>query len=242
MNSRPPWRTVAPAAGVALFAVLAGCGGGADADGSKSPSETTTVEVRSDAPDHEPSGSEPAADFDDIGAVTVEEPAKPHLVDDRVRAEADALRRAVEKAASEQPWRDEAGAVAAGYVPMPGDPLHWYDPEAVSAGGAIDPARPDFLMIEEGRVLGVMFLAPSDDGQTDPPPTPGAPLVRWHLHRWSEPVCLGIGGLVVSGVPADDGTCPTDQEAATSSPWMFHVWLVGDDPFAAEMHPPGHDH
>ena len=177
-----------------------------------------------------------------LPAGELQEPEQPHLIDDQVRAEAEDLRETVERAAREQPWGDAAGARAAGYVQMPGDPLHWYHPDAVARMGAIDPERPDFVMIDDGEVLGVMFLAPSDDGKEQPPPAPGAPLVLWHLHRWSEPVCMGIAGMVVTGVPAADGTCPDDTVAARHSPWMFHVWLVGDDPFSAEMHPPGHDH
>lgn len=222
---------------VVALAIFAGSCGGSDGGGTTDQGRSTSAT----AP--RPTQVDPVDDLaHDISAETVEEPEQPDLIDERVRAEALALQQAVEQAASEQPWSDEAGARAVRYVPMPGDPLHWYDPEAVSSGGAVDPERPEFLMIEEGQVLGVMFLAPSDDGRIDPPLAPGAPLVRWHLHRWSAPVCLGVGGLVVQGVPADDGTCPADQVAATHSPWMFHVWLVGDDPFAAEMHLSGHDH
>lgn len=178
----------------------------------------------------------------DVGAVTIAAPVVGRP-DAAARADADELRRSVEGAAESEPWADLDGARTVGYRQMVGDPLHWYDPAAVADDRIVDPRHPEFLMFDEGgTLLGVMFLAPSDDGHTDPPVVQGSPIVGWHLHRWSSPVCLGEGGLVAVAAAGTDGSCPDGAVAATNSPWMFHVWLTGDDPFAAEMHPSGHHH
>lgn len=127
---------------------------------------------------------------------------------------------------------DRRAAREAGFLPMPGDAFHWYQPDALADGVAVDPRRPEFLMIEGDQVTGVMFVT----AEEEPDPPPGSPIVRWHRHEWSAPVCLGIGELVVVGLPDADGSCPQGGTPRDRSPWMFHVWFEGDDPFSAEMH------
>lgn len=164
-----------------------------------------------------------------VGEITVEiEPAS--VRSSEAEREAENLRVAVLRESVR--WATAAAATEAGFVPMPLDPSHWYHPTYVDDDRFFDPAAPEFLVVDGDDVLGVMFLASSPG--LDQPDPPGAPLVRWHYHRWSDVVCLAGGMVIVS--EASDGTCEAGQVATDISPLMAHVWLIDlDDPFATNM-------
>jgi len=204
-----------------VVAAAAACGGGAGGDADHPP----TSRDATSGPTTDP------GDFAGIDAVTEEVSSTTPEGPDADRRAADLIA-AVEASIEARGFRTASDLEEAGFVPMPGDPIHWYDATAVEDGRTVDPERPEFVMATADRVLGVMFLASGDETPPDPP---GAPAARWHRHVWSAPVCLGHGGLVVVAVPSDGDGCPAGTEARTESPYMFHVWLVGDDPFAAEM-------
>lgn len=134
-------------------------------------------------------------------------------------------------------WTSPAALTRAGFVSLPLDPEHWVNMDFVRDGVLFDPNRPEFFVVMNGQVLGVMFLAPKIG--YDIPATPGEPFIRWHRHLWSAPVCL-TDGLVLASEPVS-GKCPAGEVATRISPAMFHVWF-GDveDPFTADMS--GHHH
>jgi len=88
--------------------------------------------------------------------------------------------------------------------------------------------------VHDGELLGLMFAAP--DPGLDQPPPPGSPLVKWHYHRWGQPVCLEAGIITVA-LPDAAGACPAGATASGQSALMAHVWTVDDgaDPFATDM-------
>jgi len=166
-----------------------------------------------------------------VGEITVEiEPASSRTP--AATAEAEELLRAVLEEADRRGWQSAEQAAADGYEPMALDPSHWYHPEYVADDRFFDPAAPEFLVIDGDQVMGVMFLAEAVG--LDQPDPPGAPLVRWHYHRWSQDVCL-LDGLVIVGETVGGG-CGEGEVATDISPLMAHVWLIDiDDPFATDM-------
>lgn len=228
-------RTRLAAAVVALVIAASGCG--AD-DGA-----TTLAAAGSSGDRPAPGPVEPApapAPRDDggVGEITVEiEPASSRTPE--AEAEAEELRRSVLAEADRRGWSSAERAAADGYEPMALDPSHWYHPDYVTDDRFFDPAAPEFLVIDGDEVMGVMFLA--EEAGLDQPDPPGAPLVRWHYHRWSEDVCLA-DGLVITGETVA-GACGEGEVATDISPLMAHVWLLDlDDPFATDMAAHDHEH
>jgi hypothetical protein len=234
MSARHGWWTPL-AAGLALtLTVGAGCGGddppGPATDGGRPSVETTA--------------GDPTDDTAALAGVAAEtelvEPSTP--LDDEARGAAATLQQQVSDTVTGSGWGSTADLTAAGFEPMPGDPVHWFDPAALADGVEVDPRHPEFVMVDSDTVVGVMFVAGERPDGAAPPDPPGAPLTRWHRHRWDHRVCLAHDALVVAGTADPDGRCPSGQEARTESPYMFHVWLEGDDPFSEEMAPHGHEH
>ena len=130
-------------------------------------------------------------------------------------------------------WSELAQVAADGYREMPaGGPTHLYSDAALVDGVAFDVDRPEVIVVEEGVLLGVMFLARSFS--FDQPPPPGSPVNQWHYHVIDPPGCF-IG---LAFVAEADGRnrCAPGQEVRSRSPMMTHVWLDDEgDPFAADM-------
>lgn len=170
----------------------------------------------------------------DIEATTVVRPTATARTD-ATDAEAADLQDAVRATIDGNGWTTATAIAADGYRPMAGDPSHWYRPATLRRDHVVDPTDPEFLVVVDDAVVAAMFVTDLDA----PPDPPGAPLTEWHRHEWSAPVCLA-DRLVVVGVA--DGPCPPGAEANLVSPWMLHVWLDADEPFAAEMDGSGHQH
>ena len=205
--------------------------GGIGRGGGATPASPPTSTTPTDPPGV---GVDAAADVD-IEAKTVIKPTtRPRS--DASDAEAAAIQQQVRSTIERNGWTTAEAIATGGYQPMAGDPTHWYRPESLADEALVDPSDPEFLVVLDGRAVAVMFVT-SDESPPDPP---GAPLAEWHRHEWSAPVCLE-DGLVVVGIAGDE-PCPDGARASTVSPWMFHVWLDADDPFASEMDGSGHQH
>jgi hypothetical protein len=148
----------------------------------------------------------------------------------RALARADALRAAVIASVRRHHWLTVADLRKDGWEPAASDPTHWFRRAFLTDGHLFDPDRPEYLVVENGRVIGVMF----DPGSMTrrPPEPPGAPYLRWHYHR------LPAGTMCVTApdltYPAQAGTCRPGDHLTRRSPVMSHVWLYDDaHPFAA---------
>jgi hypothetical protein len=148
----------------------------------------------------------------------------------QARARADALRAAVIGSVRRHHWLTVADLRRNGWEPAASDPTHWFRRAFLTDGQLFDPDRPEYLVVEGGRVIGVMF----DPGSMTrrPPEPPGAPYLRWHYHR------LPAGTMCVTApdltYPAQAGTCRPGDHLTRRSPVMSHVWLYDDaHPFAA---------
>lgn len=134
-------------------------------------------------------------------------------------------------------WPDQAAALAAGFEVYEDEgPSHLVHFGHVDDGRVLDPARPEFLVVDPvGTVLGAMFLAADSEARG---PQFAGPLTVWHYHRYPTPVCLRPSGLLPALDPyGDQSDCPEDAEFAERSPEMVHVWLFEhpDGPFASDM-------
>ena len=129
------------------------------------------------------------------------------------------------RAAEQHGWFDVEIGVRDGYSPMYGDRTHYANEEYILDGVVLDPDRPEFLMYyeSEGRkvLAGMMFLVSEPLAYG---PQIGGPETLWHYHRWSRPLCL-LDGLLVVGERDETGMCARGTSAGRS-PEMIHVWLV----------------
>lgn len=153
----------------------------------------------------------------------------------RRRAAADFLARVVE-AVHTQPWHDAAEIRRAGFRPMQIDGSHWYSRANLTDGVQFDPDRPEFLVVLSGHVYGEMFL--SDSFSLHAPEPPGAPQMRWHYHRYPDPVCTTP---YLTQYMTSTGRCRPGDRATMRSPLMTHVWVYPTkSPFSAMMMPDVH--
>lgn len=130
-------------------------------------------------------------------------------------------------------------AIAAGYDhPEAIDEFHLVNRNYLDDGATLDPARPEFLVIDPdaGRVLGAMFLwTPGEHG-----PQLAGPASVWHYHdatSGGESFRCWDGSLPIPGAydPATD-TCRRGDRR-DQSPEMLHVWAIDHPrgPFATTM-------
>jgi hypothetical protein len=224
-------RTVALAAGlVAVALTMTGCSVSLPDFGSGAPVTLTPVAA---PPSPDPSTEElhdsSLGRFDDSVAVMV-----PVTVSSTPAIKAKALRFAakVRRIAQRKHWADPKVLARDGYVPMTGfDLVHYYNKAYLQDGRQFDPRRPEFVMIDQGHVLGVMFSAESN--RHDLPPPPIAPYLRWHYHRYLRPAC--VTPWFTNYWADSHGRCHRGDHRTTTSPLMTHVWLVGSDPFMSGM-------
>lgn len=133
---------------------------------------------------------------------------------------------------AEHGWSDPINASKDGYRPMQLDPEHWYNPDFLTDGRQFDPAAPEILVIQDDQAVGTMFLAESF--ALDLPDPPGSPFIRWHYHRYSQPVCFADG--IATSIKKSKERCPDGTVESSTSPAMAHVWLTNmDDPFTEDM-------
>lgn len=121
-------------------------------------------------------------------------------------------------------FADVEVALAAGYVHLDGDPMHYVNPALLADDGHADPERPEALMYHDAGggpvLLGAMFL----EAGTAHGRQVGGPATPWHYHEYApDPYCVVLSGFPV-GEPDAAGRC-AEGEIADRSPEMLHVWI-----------------
>ncbi len=128
-------------------------------------------------------------------------------------------------------WDDPAQVIRDGYRPMQECNTHLVNVDAVLDGRDLDPAHPEFVVVEPGadgrnHVHSVMFMVGENDAHG---PQPFGPLAVWHYHE--------TGGCMIRGVlliPAVSTACPAGTSAYEHTPEMLHV-AVSATPFSPDM-------
>lgn len=150
---------------------------------------------------------------------------------DDERAAAAAFVDEVAAVIDERGWEDPAQIIRDGFRPMQECNTHLVDVAAVLDGRELDPARPEFIVVEPGddgqnHFHSVMFMVGSNAGHG---PQPFGPLAVWHYHD--------TGGCMIEGVlviPATSAECPAGTARYERTPEMLHV-SVSATPFSPDM-------
>lgn len=149
----------------------------------------------------------------------------------RARRRAYAFRDRVAAALRDEPWDSVTALRRAGFEQLDG--VHWYNRANLADDVQFDPLHPEFVVFDAGHPVGEMFVPPTFSLHAPEPP--GAPLMRWHYHRYSAPVCT-TPYLTQYARPATG--CRPGDRVAGRSPLMTHVWVgPGLAPFSAMMMP-----
>jgi hypothetical protein len=226
----PPMRHLAAAVTIALGLAVSGCGGGTTTTYIATPSGHDHLSVD---PGAEPGTSTQAEDgrWYTVYADLVEVSSWPTgtLATAEQRQAGETF--AAQVRAALAPLATVEDAEAAGYLhPDAIDEFHLANDEYLNDGVQLDPARPEFLVIDPdaGIVVGAMFVWPSDEHG----PQFAGPDTVWHYHDAAsvgDEFRCWEGFLPAPGAyDPTTGTCRRG-ERSDRSPEMLHVWTT-DNP------------